>query len=95
MVFGEVDGNRVQLLRFDCFRTAPHYHYDPTGKNEQQKLDPGDDNVGWTVEQVRTRLDEMIQKAGYDALASQTDMEAIGAVADQIEAALRSEPETA
>ena len=34
-VYGEVDGENVQLLRFDCFRKDPHYHYDPSGKNDQ------------------------------------------------------------
>ena len=28
-VYGMAQGERVQLLRFDCFRKAPHYHYDP------------------------------------------------------------------
>ncbi len=31
-VYGDVDGKSVQLLRFDCFRKNPHYHYDPSGK---------------------------------------------------------------
>ena len=29
-VYGDVDGEAVQLLRFDCFRKDPHYHYDPS-----------------------------------------------------------------
>ena len=37
-VYGEVDDENVQLLRFDCFRKDPHYHYDPSGKNDQRSL---------------------------------------------------------
>src|SRR4029450_2179499 len=38
-VRGEVDGKRVQLLRFDCFEHEPHFHYDPEGKNNQLRMD--------------------------------------------------------
>ena len=38
-VFGEVDGQRRQLLRFDCFDTDPHYHYDLEGENRIFHLD--------------------------------------------------------
>ena len=40
-VYGDVDGEAVQLLRFDCFRKDPHYHYDPSGRNDQHHLDQG------------------------------------------------------
>jgi hypothetical protein len=26
-VFGEVNGREEEVLRFDCFERAPHYHY--------------------------------------------------------------------
>ena len=94
-VFGDVDGEPVQVLRFDCFRQDPHYHYDPSGKNEMHHLDKNDDNVGWSMTQVRTKLDEMIRTAGYDDLADSVDMDAVRTTADQIEEALRTEPETA
>lgn len=89
LVFGEVDGARVQILRFDCFREAPHYHYDPTGKNEVHQMENGLDSVAWTVDQVRTNVDQMIRTAGYDAVASQVDMGVISETADTIARALR------
>lgn len=91
-VFGKVEGESVQVLRFDCFQNDPHYHYAPTGKNEMHHLKKGDDNVGWSVEQIRTRIDEMIRTAGYTALADSIDVEAIRAKADDLEHALRTEP---
>ena len=27
--WGDVDGEEVELLRFDCFDHEPHYHYGP------------------------------------------------------------------
>ena len=26
-IFGKVDGTQEEILRFDCFNKAPHYHY--------------------------------------------------------------------
>ena len=34
-VFGEVDGEEVELLRFDCFDHEPHYHYGPEKQNKR------------------------------------------------------------
>ena len=50
-VFGDVDGKSVQLLRFDCFRKNPHYHYDPAGKNDMHSIDETSipDSVSWTT----------------------------------------------
>jgi hypothetical protein len=90
LVFGDVDGERVQILRFDCCRKAPHFHYDPTGKNELHQLERGADSIGWSMDQVRTRVDEMIRTAGYDAVADQTDMAEVEAAGGQIEEALRA-----
>jgi hypothetical protein len=89
LVFGEVDGDRVQILRFDCFRDSPHYHYDPTGKNEVHQMENGLDSVAWTVDQVRTSVDKMIRTAGYEAVANQVDMSVVSEAADDIAQALR------
>ena len=34
-VRGEVEGEDTELLRFDCFRVAPHYHYGPQAGDER------------------------------------------------------------
>ena len=36
---GDMDGEEVELLRFDCFDHAPHYHYGPQMRNERLMLD--------------------------------------------------------
>ena len=38
-VYAEVDGRDTELLRFDCFANAPHYHYGPEQNNERLMLD--------------------------------------------------------
>ena len=53
-VYGDIDGESTQVLRFDCFRKAPHYHM-PPGSSEVMKLSRAVDRealaAGWT--QVR------------------------------------------
>ncbi len=72
---GEVDGEEVELLRFDCFDHAPHYHYGPQKRNERLMLDKTTegDSLEWTLKQLEERLPEMVKRAGYEELASQID----------------------
>jgi hypothetical protein len=85
-VIGTVD--RHEYLRFDCFRDGPHYHYmvpgldgvvvfyfDPVANGAMAK---------WVVQVLRTRLPEMLSKAGADVLAADVDQERVDAVVDRI-----------
>jgi hypothetical protein len=90
-VYGDVDGESVQLLRFDCFQKNPHYHYAPSGRNEQHHLD-GDtvpDSIGWTIEQLGHNLAEMIHTAGYDGVAAKVDQAAVRTVLPEVESIMR------
>ena len=33
----DVKDKEIELLRFDCFVKVPHYHYDPSGRNEHRE----------------------------------------------------------
>jgi len=79
------------VLRFDCFLDDPHYHYDPTGNNEMHHLDKEEVPcpVGWSLEQINTKLKEMIEHAGFADAAAAADQEAVSAVMDDIKAALK------
>lgn len=92
-VYGEADGENVQLLRFDCFRKDPHYHYDPSGKNDQRHLDKASvpDSVAWTIEQLGGNLVKMIQTAGYDSVADRVDQTAVAQVLPEVESFMRSD----
>ena len=74
-VFGDVDGKDLQVLRFDCFRKAPHYHHAPMGKNINTARDTAavGDGVDWAMAQVRDNIPEMLKAAGYDELADRVD----------------------
>lgn len=92
-VYGEADGKDIQLLRFDCFRKDPHYHYDPSGKNDQRHLDKASvpDSVAWTIEQLRENLVEMIHTAGYNSVADNVDQAAVAQVLPEVESLMRGE----
>ena len=92
-VYGEAGGENIQLLRFDCFRKDPHYHYDPSGKNDQRSLDKTSvpDSVAWTIEQLRQNLVEMIHTAGYASVAEGVDQAAVVQVLPEVESLMRSE----
>ena len=74
-IHGEVDGHETEILRFDCFDYAPHYHYDPSGENHRLMIDltTEGDPLEWTIIQLNLRLDDMIRRAGFDEIADKAE----------------------
>ena len=70
-VYSEIDGHDTEILRFDCFDQDPHYHYGPENHNIRLHLDKttAGNPVGWTMDNIRSKLPAMVRRAGYDALA--------------------------
>ena len=76
-VFAEQDGENREFLRFDCFEEDPHYHYVSwrDSANEMVHLDPiaDGDPLAWALERVRTRLPQMLARAGAAEVATRVD----------------------
>jgi hypothetical protein len=96
-VFGESSpgGERVEFLRFDCFDEDPHYHYVSyaNGTNEMVHIEPAamGDPLEWAMDKIRTRLPQMLSRAGADELASRVDPAAVERVLPKVaEAAYRA-----
>ena len=94
-IYGDVEGTPVQLLRFDCFVEDPHYHYVSWGErfNHMLHLDPvaDGDPLLWALERIRTRLPQMLERAGAAALAATLDARALEAILPRVtEAAFRA-----
>src|SRR6266702_5934491 len=73
----------TEILAFDCFWQAPHYHYGPRNKNHRIFWDKTlvDDPLGWVFYQFENRkLGAMIERAGYPGVAADLDMEKIVSV---------------
>ncbi len=94
-VYGEQDGEEREFLRFDCFQEDPHYHYVSWRDkvNDMVHLDPiaDGDSLGWALERIRTRLPQMLTRAGAADVAEKIDAVAIEAVLPRItQAAFRA-----
>jgi len=74
-VYGKIGREDRQVLRFDCLRNSPHYHYDPQGKDEvHQMADEGiTDPIEWTLNRLERSLADMVRRAGFGELADQID----------------------
>jgi hypothetical protein len=84
-----------EFLRFDCFDEDPHYHYISwrAMSNEMLHLDPiaDGDPLAWALERIRTRLPQMLARAGAADLAARVDPSEIERVLPRVaEAAYRA-----
>ena len=90
---GRTYAEETELLAFDCFREAPHYHYGPRNKNHRifwdKTLVP--DPLGWTLAQFKSgKLRDMIQRAGYPGVAADYDQEVVDALLPALEQRARA-----
>ena len=91
VVEGEVGGAATPLLRFNCFDVERSYVYAPEGKNRICRIDPiADGNpIGWTMRQLRDRLPQMLDAAGYGEVAAKVDMDRVAGLLGDLERATR------
>ena len=94
-VFAEVGGRRREVLRFDCFEEDPHYHYVcwETRSNEMLHIDPvaDGDPLAWALERIRTRLPQMLERAGAGDAAARVDLRRVDGLLPRVaEAAFRA-----
>ena len=57
-VYGnDIEGDDKELLRFDCFRISPHYHYRnaPIGQNHRLELDFTAEEIRWPGHWTKSR----------------------------------------
>lgn len=78
----------TEMLAFDCFREAPHYHYGPRNKNHRIFWDKVlvSDTLGWTLEQFKNgNLRSMIDRAGYPGVAADFDQGLVNSIMPALE----------
>ena len=88
-VFGKVEDQETEILRFDCFDQLPHYHYGPANHNIRLNMDKTTvgNPFGWTMDNLRSKLPSLIQRAGYEELAAAVEAKPVAAETfDQVEA---------
>ena len=77
-VFATATGE--EILRFDCFDDAPHYHLLDAGRvrNIVIEHDPGDGPLlDWALPRLRDELPRLLADAGAGALARDVDPSAL------------------
>ena len=89
---GRTYTEETELLAFDCFRDAPHYHYGPRNKNHRifwdRTLVP--DTLEWTLDRFKGKdLKDMITRAGYPGVAADIDQAKIDSIMPALEAKAR------
>ncbi len=85
-VFGELDDQEEELLRFDCFERTPHYHYAWSTNDQYVALDTAADGdpLQWTLACLRQRLPAMLIRAGASDLARTFDQRDIDAALPKV-----------
>jgi hypothetical protein len=85
-VFDTATGD--EILRFDCFDDAPHYHLLDAGasRNVVVEHDAVRDGplLDWALTQLRTRLPAMLEEAGAAPLVAQLDPATVAQALDSV-----------
>ena len=91
LVEGQVGGKDTTLLRFNCFDIEKSYIYAPEGESKPFRMDPVVDGnpIGWTIQQIRSMLPQMLETAGYQEIAGKIDSKAIGDALGEVESSAR------
>jgi hypothetical protein len=88
-VYGnDIPGDDKELLRLDCFKIAPHYHYrnSTVKQNIRLELDftAEGEPLAWALDKIRNRLPVMLLKCQADEVARKFDQREVNAVYPKI-----------
>ena len=91
LVEGQVGGKDTTLLRFNCFDVEKSYVYAPEGESKPFRMDPTVDGnpIGWSIQQLRTKLPLMLETAGFQEIAGKVDSKSIEEALGQLESSAR------
>ena len=87
-VLGDVQGEEMELLAFDCFTVDPHYHYGPRNKNERRYVDIAatPDPLRWAMDLLKGgKLASMLERAGYHDHAARLNPATVAEVLPEVE----------
>ena len=62
-VFGPVDGEEHEILRFDCFKNHPHYHVGFSYLDAPRESIDDPNPFNWTLGELAERFPDYLQRA--------------------------------
>ena len=79
-------GEDTPILRFNCFDHEPHYLYIHSTEEEKLLIDctTEGDPLEWALNQISTRLPEMVTRAGFQSLGQEIDVASISCSIDNL-----------
>jgi hypothetical protein len=87
-VNGEIDGESTELLRFDDFVDAPHYHVPASGPQINFDREAMGEPLAWYIAQIRDNLGPLLTEAGYGELVGKVDLAAVSEHAGDLQKAM-------
>jgi hypothetical protein len=88
-VHGPVDGHWTELLRFDDFVDAPHYHA-PADAAQIDFDRTNGDPLEWYLAQIQHHLGQWLTDSGYAIVIPTVDFAAVAANVDTLRQAMHS-----
>lgn len=76
-VSGRVNGAWTELLRFDDFVDAPHYHVPASGAPIEFERDVNGEPLAWYIAQIRENLAALLSEGGYGELVPEVDLDEV------------------
>jgi hypothetical protein len=62
-VFGPVDGEEREILRFDCFRNEPHYHKGISYLDEPVTMIDATEPLAWVLGELAERFPDYLSES--------------------------------
>lgn len=59
-IFGPVNGEEREILRFDCFRNGPHYHKGISYLDEPVTMIESTDPLAWVLDELQQRFPDYL-----------------------------------
>jgi hypothetical protein len=93
-VMGPSAAGEIELLRFDCFRKAPHYHV-PGENPKETKIDPKafGDGRDWVYGQFSSNARALLEEAGWTPSTEDAEFVGLGDLTPRLRAMVEALPE--
>ena len=66
-IFGLVNGEEREILRFDCFRNGPHYHKGISYLDEPVTMIDSSDPLAWVMDELQQRFPHYLTESQVES----------------------------